>query len=767
MDFVWTWLREHLDNTDYMTPTVITIVSCVIVYMVFFRDKHWTIKCVKTVVFLSYAGFILVTFTYFKWKHSVLYVIAGLLFATPLLTLLITQIMIRWQFKKVSTLADSQSIRFNEVVALYLLDSMSSNWMTSKQDNKHKRYRLNILTHLGSLRTAETILENLKSDKAYYYFIQHFLAFSSGDMETANLAIQKAEDAQERNTDPLVKVQILLNHGVSYVTTQNYQAADDNFRKAANFYKKNKIKNDDLLFHIYYNYVHNKMRINNTTKPGEACNAVSSIIEEYKSQINLRKHNNQINLFNLELEILRQTKTQREEVDGFVQAAFDKFQGGKLPLENKIIFAAHASRIVWSARLNPEPCLKFIDENFDILNRLTPEIRYYALFDLSLLFEDLHGDIVNQYSKLRNSTRDYILYQAQNDLESWRGALPNEAVHQRCACLKALAGHQRKKPGYDYEKALSYLYSSIDLYRENHLYVCEHLCRLAVIDELCAFENLDRNYEPLVPDEMRKQCEAVEAFIPKLVQHPAISEFYLRLSFYCLILNEYGKCVEYYSSFHKSNLSLNHFAPWLHRYCMLAGFSVRILYFYKTIERIRKSKALNKYDNETRNWFESFPNHDGVLDSMLIGRFVGFGTTVYPIKMKHWLPKTSEFSRLHAWFCFQEINLNVDITHSQFMDDDRSSILFFNADKHPFETNESLTIASSMIETGLASPCMIQLMSIEELPQGLRELFDKLYKVICSQIPEDCPQLEELQQLFETTMLPVPAIGEEVIGVEP
>lgn len=761
MEIVWEWLNEHIENTDYFFPTMIMIVISSLLYKLILQEKAIFNRNVKATAIVSASGLILASYSFFAWHEIWLYILAGLLFAIPILTLLISRLNVNRVFKRVLVSADNNSMQFSEIIALALLDSMSMKWMTRKQLDRYNRYKLYILTRLGSLRTAKALLENLTSDKAYQYFMRYILEYSSGDMESAKQSIQKADDFQDKHTDPLVRVQIMLDHGVSYADSNNYQVADDYFRKAAEYYKNKKVKNSHLLFSIYRNYAINKLNMANpiTGKPDETWKTISPTIEEYKSQLNLKKFYEQINLFNLKLDILRHIKAEREDVDKIVQEALSKIKSGNLPIENKLVFASSVSRIVWSSMLNPEPCLKFITENMEVFDSLDPESRYHALFNINLLFEELYGDLVADFIKLKDYAKDYFLHQAQSDLESWRNVLPNEAVYMRCTCLMELAGHQKKMPGYNYEKSLSYFYSSINLCHENHLYVNENLYRLAVIDELCAIENLDKNHEPKMADEMRSQCKAVEKFIPTLIQHPAISEFNLRLSFYYLILNEYDKCISHYVMFRENRVSLNHFAPWMHRYYMLTIYCVRMMYFYKTIEKIRKSKAMSSYDNDLRDWFESFPNHDGVLDSMLIAKFVGFGANKYPMKLKSWLPSNSEYTRQHAWFWFQELKLNIDITYGQFTDDERSGVVFFNADRHPFESHESLTIIKSMNDTGLASPCFITILSVEDLSHQQPELFDKLYDEVCSQIPKECPQIDELEQLYITTMLPVQAIS--------
>jgi tetratricopeptide (TPR) repeat protein len=214
-----------------------------------------------------------------------------------------------------------------------------------------------------------------------------------------------------------------------------------------------------------------------------------------------------------------------------------------------------------------------------------------------------------------------MLNQAENDLESYRKNLPEEAILEKCFCYMELAGLQKRLPkSYDFSKVLSYLKNAIALYHENALFVDEHICRMTIMDELCAIENVDKDYKLTKPEEMQMQLNAIKIFLPLLEEHPVLAEFYLRLSFYCIHLDDYDKCALYYNKFRNTLVSLEHFAPWLHRYHMVTSFVVRTIYFKKAIEKIKESKEIVKYVPEVQEWFKAYPNHDGMITSMLLGK---------------------------------------------------------------------------------------------------------------------------------------------------
>src|SRR5690554_3519190 len=130
------------------------------------------------------------------------------------------------------------------------------------------------------------------------------------------------------------------------------------------------------------------------------------------------------------------------------------------------------------------------------------------------------------------------------------------------------------------------------LYQDNLLLMDEIRTRLNIMDELCAFENWNENFVPLNPEEMRQQRNIIESLLPKLKKHPLRAEIGIRMSFYCLQLHDYDKCIEYYELFNELSLTLNHFAPWLHRYRMITAIAIRIIHLKNIIIALKDSQEV-------------------------------------------------------------------------------------------------------------------------------------------------------------------------------
>lgn len=112
--------------------------------------------------------------------------------------------------------------------------------------------------------------------------------------------------------------------------------------------------------------------------------------------------------------------------------------------------------------------------------------RYQCYKNIRSFFEDLHGNIVQQYDSLRKDAEQYMDQQAQNDLEEYRKSLPSEAVYERCFCFKEEAGLQKNHPKiYRWENVLENFENACHLYNENGLELEELMCKLNLMDEAC------------------------------------------------------------------------------------------------------------------------------------------------------------------------------------------------------------------------------------------------------------------------------------------
>ena len=84
------------------------------------------------------------------------------------------------------------------------------------------------------------------------------------------------------------------------------------------------------------------------------------------------------------------------------------------------------------------------------------------------------------------------------------------------------------------------------------------------MDEATSELNIDAELKSIHMDAMQEELREVEIVLLQLVEHPILYEIYLRLSIYCLAMNDIDKSREYYKNYRMMGIfSINHFAPWL------------------------------------------------------------------------------------------------------------------------------------------------------------------------------------------------------------
>lgn len=755
LDFMIQQALSWLKDTPYAIPLFLAAA--------FFTAAAWAARRLKKTnekigVFAMAVGASLGTVSRLPdWNRPALRLAAGVLICLPALLRLLMYLQVMCQLKKVDRLTDKRSQDCDNIAALRCLDGVRTGWMTARQLRQYQKSRLSLLIELGSLRKAGRYLEETVSkDDVLYHFVRHFLAFPYGNVREAEREIQLAEDVARQKTDPKLSVQIIINHGVCYAAQGKYQLADESFQKARKYYDDHHLKDKELLSNLYYNYTFNKTRIDGS---GQAWRAA---VDEYRALLDLSKVSDQLDLLNLRLELFQQVSASREEIDSMVHEAVQKIAGSGLPPRQRVLFAASAARVAWAARLDPNPCLKILHDETAVFASLSPAQRLHLFRQLDLLFKDLHGGIVERYAELKQTTERYQKTERGQDLEAWRASLPIDAVYARGNCLKDLTTFQKEKPEYDKTKVLSYLYDAIHLYGENDLRIEEHQTRLDVIDELYSSQNADENFRPKYMEEIREQLAAVEAVFPASMEPPNPALFDLRLSYYCLWLDEYEKAVKYYLRFKNDNTSIYNFAPWVRNQYTVILLAVRVLFFRDAIEKVRTSRDLSLKSREVQEWFRSFPAHDGVLDSMLLARHLRCPV----VKTKLWMPDGGESPQSHTWLWIESLNLNIDLTYPQYANDDLHTCVFFHMDRHPFESGSSLALRSMEQDSGMRFETGAHTLLEEHLTPDGRKVLNEVYDLVVSQLPADCPTHEEFLKLFQETYMPVPMIKKAEAAAE-
>lgn len=400
------------------------------------------------------------------------------------------------------------------------------------------------------------------------------------------------------------------------------------------------------------------------------------------------------------------------------------------------VFEATTARIIWASALNPTYILEALSRDVDLLSKLPMPVRYDSYKNIELLFKDLHGNIVERYTSLKDRAVEYMQNEAERDLEGYRRSLPAEAVYQRYFCFYELAGIQkRNKQNYKWSVVEEYLKNASALYHENGLLIDEIMTKLALVDEASDVINCDEHLQFTRKDEMFRTLDEVEAMLPKLEQHPVINEIALRISFYSVALNDYLRCKNYYELYRKSSdqVSIDHYAPWVHKYHMDVIFCVRILYIVDSINKI--IDHIDDFDLSplAREWFAGFGKIGGDVIHLVIGLLIGFDNAV-SLKECLLLDEANRIVDNYEWMNFPEFGLEIDVQNTD--------VIFFHPGQHPLENEK---IKKCIFETVIE----LDKFSVEQ-----QSALQEVCKIITENMVSESPTIDELKAVFNSVMLP-------------
>lgn len=740
-EIIWELLSSKWKDTEFW-PAIAVGVAIVIALGILLRKIKMIWRKVGTVsaaagLLAAECGFCL------KWHSLLCYHLAGLFFVLSALCFLAPYLWSRRRLRSVKELCNQKAY----VEALELLSTVKMGWLSTKQLQGYQKRMFLLLVNLGNLRKARAYLARIwGKEGAFCHFALHILAFRSGNLENAFLEIQKAEDSDDLKDDPYLQFQIILNHGVCYAAEGNYHLADEYYSKAIAFYNTHHLHEEELLDAFYYNYSFNRLRL----EPDAA--AWQEVLEEYQSRLDLEKTDAQIRILNMRLELLRQTEAPRETIDDLLQRATSAITGGKLPIKNQVLFASSAARVAWAARVNPIPCLEILNENISVIEHLPAKQRYLVYAELDILFRDFHGPDNDPFALLRERASDYLQKDAEKDLKKWQSELPEDAIYERCDCLRKKAILRRNRTPYSHKSVVEIQRNAIRLYHNSELYLDELYTRQDIMDELLDERNRDEDLRPIYADELCEQLSSAGELLSSLEGHPALAESYIRLGCYSFDLDEYEKGLCFARLFWRTGISVQNFAPWLRRYYANLLFRARVILFDQAIRAAAADPQLCSLGEAAQNWFTTYPQHDGWLDTLLLGRFLSV-----PVgKTKVWIPKGKSEPEGHTWLSIPQLEIDIDLTYPQFADDQLCRRVFFYNNRHPFETGTSLTLQISQQSSPLVFEGIACLQLEHGLSQEARALADTIYEFLCKHLPEDCPPMEEFFRMIGEFMDRIP-----------
>ncbi len=661
----------------------------------------------------------------------------------------------------------AENFDYSLVAAWRELESLPPSRLTRRQRAKYEKYRLYIRMLLGNFSGIAEDLEKIREkNKAWYHFLKYVQCTAMGHMEDAAAEIRQAEELADEDTEPLIRVQIMLDRGTGYVGIGLYQPADDAFCRAITYGRKHRIKEKIVWELLYYNYAFNQTRLHPHMKRPQW----EALLEPLKEHFDMKNPRDYMAFSNIELELLRQTGARRHEINENIYRSFRFLMQCEIPAYNRCVLEAGFARMIWSAMGDPTDVLKALEHDRELLLKMPMPARYNCFHQIDIFFTDLHGGIVEQYDLLKQSAHWYMINQAAQDLEEYRRSLPAEAVYERCFCLNELAGLCKRNPQeYRWEDAAAPVRNAAALFLENGLELEAIRCQLNLMDEATSLLNMDQSLELTRLDDMTDMLAEIEKSIPKFEKHPVMAEIALRLSFYCCAMHDYDRCKKYYESFAhlREIVSLQHFAPWMHRYCMVTGFTVRALWFLDAVHQIRKELADQTANTLADEWFLHFYDRNGAFESIALAKILGIDDHIL-LKTKLWpladgddFCRTAEGIAEHLWLFLPQLCMEIDVTYAQFTKDAKKDRIVFNQGHHPIELHQSNCLQQKNIDAlPLFAATYVQEIHPASLSPEQQAALQEVCERIEAKLPEECPTVEELSALYRRTMLPVCADDE-------
>ena len=572
---------------------------------------------------------------------------------------------------------------------------------------------------------AEQECEKYKDDMPFYHFVKATILDFKGMHKEELMEIKLAEDACDGDTAPLVHFQIVHNRGVALIGTGEYRMAQDCFQKAIDIGNEYNIRDSELWLNTYYNYVFNQTRIT----PKISIQECLDMLEPVKKYIDIEDPKQYIAYSDIVIEILRQKKADKKQIDEVINGNFEYLVNANLTDIERCSLEASTARMVCTGRLNPNFVIEKLSKDIELFSKLPMPIRYRCFKEIDYMFKDLGGPITKKNHRIKEKAHRYIVNQAINDLDDYKSRLPSEAIYEICYCLKEKAGLMKYKPDqYDWDEFLKTMCSAQMLYKENELLAKDAICDLDIMDEATAKLNLDSELRLIHLDVMQKMLGEVEKLLPDFMEHPVLNEIYLRLSLYCLAMDDIVKSKAYYRKFQElQNFSIDHFAPWLRGKYSILSLYMFVIGYIESAERITE-KDLSREPPQIQEWFREFHNRNGYFEAVVLGRILGGEI----------LPFEVEFGQ------------GTIIKDDGFVSDDiKSAYLVLPAINTKINCNGNISEILNM-KNGIFSEWngqYLQYCDLNALPKEIQQAIERISQMIKAEMPNYLVSSEELNKL--------------------
>lgn len=719
---------------------------CIITTLLFLTVALFVYKCLSKKEFPKYIIFsfvillgLLALFVYnlfFLGSKSVLIISLGV---TILVTLpvLCKYINLELKLRKIMRRSDFYNKSFDIIEAWKSLGELTERDMIPRQRKSYYRYKIFLLIEMGCISEAEIITGELKDkklkkkDDVEVLLLEFNSYYDRGEMSQAKEVIKKIKPLTSRKSESQRYIKVLINMGIAYKSAGMILEADQYFKEALEILKKKGIKDRDIRKTLYENYIFNKLQIEQ--------DSWKDILEEYREGLNLSDPYSLLDYTNLKIHLLRQTEASKKDLDEFIKKSFKNLMKLKITEEQKMILSVSMFQIAHDEGIDPREYLQKLKDHQDRLDELKMPDRYEMMKKIEYIMRKLAPEIQDYFKVIHEKSIKYMSNDAENDLKKYLDSLPVEAVHQRAYCYRELAGlYSRLEVNYNFDRVEAYLGAAIDLYKENKLNLNAYRKMMHIVDQLCGIQHLDSAYKPKQRNKIENYLKKVEVFISGASKHQTLAEFYLRLGFYNLLMDDYEKAMQYYKEFENTGVAIKHFSPEFQGYYNRLVSDRRVILFYQAIEEIKQEENIIFPDEKTRLWFTNFPYNDGLLVSMLLARNLGAKSQIV-FKRKTWQEHRGEEinPREHYWLWIPEVGINIDLTYTQFGKDKYKNSIFFIRDGHPLESGESYAMQKKILKGSIVAFKTTELVADEDdLSDNDKLLYKFVAELILSRVGE-------------------------------
>jgi hypothetical protein len=329
--------------------------------------------------------------------------------------------------------------------------------------------------------------------------------------------------------------------GCNYLDTAYY------YRKAAAEAAKGIEK--DVLHAAYHNLVMTNLLM------GEREEAKAHLAA-YMSRLNMEIVSDWMELMNLKVDMARQMDDRAGIIQYLVQGY--RHLVGRIDTAAKLQLDVNVLRAMRNAGVLLERILADIAANLQDYFALDMPARYFALKEILYCLSFVDEKHIVRYREVHAQITGYMIERAGVEIKDYVERLPDYAIYERCAMeIERAAVVKKYERPYKFERVYAIINDVKDIYQINGHFIASAKCNLDIADEALFARRLDVVQEHVIQAERN---------LAKIKGHPVVSEFYLRLAYYYLSLQDMKKARFFFECFQQTEVSINHYDTWLQGY---------------------------------------------------------------------------------------------------------------------------------------------------------------------------------------------------------